>query len=59
MPFYRKKQGRDKIKSTGTDGKVPKMVKTAGKLLLVNGLEQSCRGSDSNVELNDTRSSRF
>jgi hypothetical protein len=28
---------RDKIKSTGTAGKVPKTVKTAGKLLLVNG----------------------
>jgi hypothetical protein len=26
------------------------------KLLHVNGWEQSCRGSDSNVELNDTRS---
>jgi hypothetical protein len=37
-------------------GKVPKTVKTAEKLLLVNGLEQSCRGSDSNVELNDTQS---
>jgi hypothetical protein len=28
---------RDKIKSTGTAGKVPKTVKTARKLLLVNG----------------------
>jgi hypothetical protein len=26
VPFYRKKQGRDKIKSTGTAGKVPKTV---------------------------------
>jgi hypothetical protein len=26
VPFYRKKQGRDKIKSTGTAGEVPKTV---------------------------------
>jgi hypothetical protein len=26
MPFYRQKQGRDKIKSTGTAKKVPKTV---------------------------------
>jgi hypothetical protein len=56
VPFYRKNQGRDKIKSTGMAGKVAKTVKTAGKLLLVNGWEQSCRGSDSNVELNNTKS---
>jgi hypothetical protein len=35
--FLLKKQGRDKIKSTGTARKVPKTVKTAEKLLLVNG----------------------
>jgi hypothetical protein len=42
VPFYRKNKG--KIKSTGMTGKVPKTVKTAGKLLLVNGWEQSCGG---------------
>jgi hypothetical protein len=35
--FLYKKQGRDKIKSTGTVEKVPKTVKMSGKLLLVNG----------------------
>jgi hypothetical protein len=34
--FYRKTR-RDKIKSTGTVGKVPKTIKTVEKLLLVNG----------------------
>jgi hypothetical protein len=35
--LFIEKEGTDKIKSTGTAGKVPKTVKTAGKLLLVNG----------------------
>jgi hypothetical protein len=35
--LFIEKQGRDNIKSTGTAGKVPKTIKMAGKLLLVNG----------------------
>jgi hypothetical protein len=35
--LFIEKQGRDKIKNTGTARKVPKMVKTDRKLLLVNG----------------------
>jgi hypothetical protein len=56
VSFYRKKQGRFKIKSTGTVGKVPMMVN--GETVASQWLraEQSCRGSDSSVELNDTRS---
>jgi hypothetical protein len=47
----------DKIKSTGTVGKFPKTVKTAGKLLGSQWLRAELqRYSDSNVELNDTRS---
>jgi hypothetical protein len=50
-----KKRGRDKIKSTGNGKRF--LRQSMAKLLLVNGREQSCRGSDSNVELNDTRGS--
>jgi hypothetical protein len=49
-----KKRGREKIKSTGNRKRFPRQ--SMAKLLPVNGWEHRCRGSDSNVELNDTRS---
>jgi hypothetical protein len=44
----------NKIKSTGNGKRFPR--RSMAKLLPVNGWEHHCRGSDSNVELNDTRS---
>jgi hypothetical protein len=50
----KKRRGRDKIKSTGNEKRFPR--RSMAKLLPVNGREHRCSGSDSNVELNDTRS---